>query len=132
MRRALGVFVICTAVMMLNACARQTSQSDAPAATESSNADKGVPPPANSPLARVKLGMRANEVTDILGAPSDQNSYASGKAWIPFYFGDDVRRTSFYYKGQGRVVFSGGNKWGGGGGNVIRVDYDPSEPGVAR
>ena len=34
------------------------------------------------------------------------------------------------YKGLGRVVFTGGNSWGGGGGKVERVDYDPTETGV--
>jgi len=76
--------------------------------------------------------MRMKDVTNILGAPDDQNSYATGKAFIPWYFGDDARRTSWYYKGKGRVVFAGGNIFGGGGGDVIRVDYDPTESGFAR
>jgi len=27
-------------------------------------------------------------------------------------------------------VFTGGNQWGGGAGQVERVDYDPNETGV--
>jgi outer membrane protein assembly factor BamE (lipoprotein component of BamABCDE complex) len=86
--------------------------------------------PANSPLATVKVGMTAQEVTNVLGMPTNQVSYASGKAWIPFYYGDDARRTEWSYKGLGRVVFTGGNVFGGGGGHVERVDYDPTETGI--
>jgi hypothetical protein len=72
--------------------------------------NEGVPPPANSKLAKVQLGMSKKQVTDVLGQPTDENSYATGKMWIPFYFGNDVRRTSFYYKGMGRVVFADGKR----------------------
>lgn len=86
--------------------------------------------PANSPLAKVTVGMTAQEVTNVLGMPTNQVSYASGKAWIPYYYGDDARRTEWSYKGLGRVVFTGGNVFGGGGGHVERVDYDPTETGI--
>jgi len=86
--------------------------------------------PANSPLAKIKIGMTAQEVSNAIGMPTNQVSYASGKAWIPFYYGDDARRTEWSYKGLGRVVFTGGNVFGGGGGRVNRIDYDPSETGV--
>jgi hypothetical protein len=89
-------------------------------------------PPATSPLAKVKLGMNYKQVREILGSPSDENSYPTGKAFIPFYFGNDARRTTWCYKGEGRVLFSGGNVFGGqGNGEVIRVEYDPSETGIA-
>ncbi len=101
------------------------ARSDAPPQPE----EVAVAVPASSPLSKVKVGMRKAEVRTALGEPTDENSYATGKAWIPFYFGDDVRRTSWYYKGVGRVVFADGNVFGGGGGTVMRVDYDPSEPG---
>ena len=101
-----------------------------------SDSSSAPPPPAaqaiptSSPLAKIKIGMTAQEVSNILGMPTNQVSYASGKAWIPFYFGDDARRTEWSYKGIGRVVFSGGNVYGGGGGHVERVDYDPNETGI--
>ena len=44
--------------------------------------------------------------------------------------GDDARRTEWSYKGLGRVVFTGGNVFGGGGGRVNRIDYDPTETGI--
>src|SRR5215472_15893845 len=92
-----------------------------------SDSSSAPPPPAaqaiptSSPLAKIKIGMTAQEVSNILGMPTNQVSYASGKAWIPIYFGDDAWRTEWSYKGIGRVVFSGGNVYGGGGGHVERV-----------
>jgi hypothetical protein len=85
-----------------------------------------------NPLGKVQVGMTKGQVREIAGQPSDENSYASGKAWIPFYFGTDARRTSWYYKGQGSVVFADGNVFGGGTPSVMRVDIDPNESGVAR
>jgi len=74
--------------------------------------------------------MTTVQVQSILGAPTNQVSYESGKRWIPWYYGSDVRRTEWSYKGLGRVVFTGGNQWGGGAGNVERVEYDPTETGI--
>jgi hypothetical protein len=117
-----GVLVI---MLGTSACSTQTAKSDSPAAAVS-----GVP--ASSPLAKVRLGMNKSEVRKVLGSPDDENSYMTGKAFIPFYFGTDSRRASWYYKGMGRVVFADGNVFGGGTPEVIRLDHDPSESGVAR
>jgi hypothetical protein len=83
-------------------------------------------PPANSKLARVKAGMTDSEVRQILGEPTNQNAYVTGKAFIPFYYGGDTSRTDWMYKGQGRVVFSR-NQWSGQL-KVIHAMYNPSEP----
>ncbi len=93
-------------------------------------ATSGAPIPPDSPLAKIKLGMSMQEVTNAIGAPTNQVKYSTGKAFIPFYFGDDTSRIEWSYKGLGRVVFSGGNVFGGGGGQVTRIDYDPKETGV--
>ena len=121
-------------VVFLSACATQQSSSTSSesAAAPAPAAAVGVPPPANSKLAKVQVGMTKKQVSDILGQPTDENSYATGKMWIPFYFGNDVRRTSWYYKGMGRVVFADGNAFGGGSPEVLEVNYDPTESGVAR
>ena len=81
-------------------------------------------------LDQVRPGMRATEVQDILGRPDSERSFETGKRWIPWYFGPDVRRTVWYYRGVGRVSFDGGNVWGAGGGTVHHVDADPNEPGT--
>lgn len=111
-------------------CAAQSepakpAAASAPAATTRAAAE-------GNPLSQVEVGMTKGQVRQIAGPPSDENSYATGKVWIPFYFGNDARRTSWYYKGQGRVVFADGNVFGGGTASVMRVDIDPTESGVAR
>lgn len=120
-----GLAVALGFAMLLGGCSTKHSDTAPPAAAA---APASVP--ASSPLAKIQVGMTAQEVSNILGMPTNQVSYASGKAWIPFYFGDDARRTEWSYKGMGRVVFSGGNVFGGGGGRVNRIDYDPSETGI--
>ncbi len=122
--RRFTLLVAAVCLLALNAgCSSKSGSAAAPAA-----AAKPIPP--DSPLAKINIGMTAQEVSTILGMPTNQVSYASGKAWIPFYFGDDARRTEWSYKGLGRVVFTGGNVFGGAGGHVERVDYDPTETGV--
>ena len=129
MRRYTRWVMVGVMALALGACSTQTSNSSGGAASEPAI---GVPAPPSSPLSKVQLGMHKKQVQDLLGTPSDENSYATGKAFIPFYFGNDARRTSWYYKSMGRVVFADGNVFGGGTPEVMRVDYDPTESGVAR
>jgi hypothetical protein len=51
--------------------------------------------------------MSAKQAMDIVGQPTDQGAYVTGKAWIPFYFGSDRYRYEMAYKGQGRLIFAG-------------------------
>jgi len=119
-----------TLVLVLGGCTASSSSTSS-SSTSSSTTAAAAPVPPNSPLAKVQLGMSKKQVQDLLGAPTDQNSYSSGKAFIPFYFGNDARRSSWFYKGVGRVVFADGNVFGGGTSEVVRVEYDPSEAGIA-
>lgn len=130
MQRWVRAAVISAALSGMVGCATHSAPEASSGSTGAVVA--GVPAPAGSKLAAVKLGMNKKQVKDILGPPTDENSYSTGKVWIPFYFGNDARRTSFYYQGVGRVVFADGNAFGGGTSEVVRVDYDPSESGVAR
>jgi hypothetical protein len=66
----------------------------------------GTPAP-NSKFAKLKLGMSKKQVTDLIGFPSDQNVRPSGKAFIPFYYGEDRTETLFYYKAEGSLLFGG-------------------------
>ena len=92
-------------------------------------AANATPPPADSPLAKVKTGMTEAQVLSILGQPTDQGASITGKQFIPWYFGSDTARVAYYYKGQGRVVFAAGGI-GNRAGTVQRVEYDPTEDGV--
>ena len=69
------------------------------------------------------------QVAGLLGEPTDRNRYRTGKAWIPWYFGNDANREEWHYKNLGRVTFTDGNVFGGGAREVMRVQYDPSEDG---
>lgn len=66
----------------------------------------GKPAPGTK-FTRVQIGMSAKQVMDIVGPPTDQGAYITGKAWIPFYFGSDRYRYELAYKGQGRLIFAG-------------------------
>jgi len=125
MHRLIVLTVTCLMVVTMAGC----SSKSAPAPEQQSKRPS-QPIPADSPLAKVQTGMTTVQVQSILGAPTNQVSYESGKRWIPWYYGSDVRRTEWSYKGLGRVVFTGGNQWGGGAGNVERVEYDPTETGI--
>lgn len=85
-------------------------------------------PPAGSPFSKLKIGMSSNQVINLIGQPTDQKAYVTGKAWIPFYFGKDRSRMEFRYKGEGVITFAGS----GGFSSlytVSRVIYNPKEAG---
>lgn len=69
-------------------------------------------PAANSKLTRLKIGMPQQQVLDLIGQPTDQGAYITGKAFIPFYFGSDKSRWEMVYKGQGRLIFSNQSGFG--------------------
>src|SRR5687767_7965356 len=46
----------------------------------------GKPAPGTK-FTRVQIGMSAKQVMDIVGQPTDQGAYVTGKAFIPFFFG---------------------------------------------
>lgn len=85
----------------------------------------GPMPAANSKFAKLKFGMSQQQVMNILGAPTDSSSHETGKRWIPFYFGSDVRRMELLYAGEGCLSFNLGNAFGGGGDELIAIEADP-------
>jgi hypothetical protein len=103
----------------------------APAASSSSAA--AAAPAARAPapgskLARVQVGMSEAQVIEILGPPTSQQNYVTGKAWIPWYYGPDTSRLDYRYKGVGLISFSR-NRYSGAA-QVVRVDADPNEDGL--
>lgn len=84
-------------------------------------------PAAGSKFAQLKIGMGMREVQDVMDrAPDRSHSYESGKRWIPFYFGNDARRLQALFRGEGCLVFTDGNVWGGAGGDLIQIQVDAS------
>ena len=117
-----GIRITLLAIALsLTACSTQTAKG---------NASGNIPP--SSPLARIRPGQPQKDVLYALGAPTDERSYATGKACIPFYMSDDAWQRCWCYRNLGRVVLSDGNFFGSGGGSVLWVEYDPKEPGKAR
>jgi hypothetical protein len=125
MRGVISVVGVSLLVAGLGACARSGGGAAAPARAPI------AAPPANSKLAKVQEGMSTREVENLLGAPTDENAYVTGKAFIPWHFGPDHTRRAYYYKGLGRVVFKQAGAFSGDY-RVMRVEYDPSEPGHRR
>jgi hypothetical protein len=86
-------------------------------------------PAADSKFAKVHDGMYSKEIIDLIGNPTDQKSFQTGKAFIPFHFGSDNYRTEFHYKGEGVLTFSGGGMGEMGSLKLIKVEVDPKESG---
>ena len=78
--------------------------------------------PSESLFGKISEGMGQQQVHDLIGYPSDMHIGSSGKQWNPFYFGTDIIRTIYFYKGEGRLLF-------GGNGRIIKIEYDPTEDG---
>jgi hypothetical protein len=106
------------AALLLSGCV--TRQASTPHTIE-------APIPSSSPFSKIRKGMGLRQVMTILGTPTDQRTHATGKAFIPFYFGKDAARTNLYYKGLGQIQFGSGRL--GGGPIVNKIVYDPTEDG---
>jgi hypothetical protein len=86
-------------------------------------------PAPGSKFTRLQIGMPVKQVTDLIGQPTDQGAYMTGKAWIPFYFGGDRHRYELVYKGQGRLIFAGGSVGDFSSGNLIWIIHNAREGG---
>lgn len=88
----------------------------------------GKPAPG-SKFTRLQIGMSMRQAIDLVGQPTDQGAYVTGKAWIPFYFGSDRHRYEMVFKGQGRLIFAGGSLGDFTGGNLIWIIHNAKEGG---
>ena len=98
-------------------------------------------PPADSPFAKVKPGMKFDEAAAILGKPTSERAFCTQKHYILFYMGRDRAYTEYYYKDQGVVVFyTDISTWGIGRykhctpkqpTELAEVHYNVDETGVA-
>ncbi|MFH1659116.1 MAG: hypothetical protein FD131_2290 [Rhodocyclaceae bacterium] len=92
-------------------------------------------PPADSPFGKLKIGMSYEEVIAIVGKPTNQHDFCTGKHRIPFYFGDDRARTEAFFKGMGKLDFYGadGGFWGRCGMQkilgLVYIEYDANATG---
>jgi len=88
----------------------------------------GKPAP-DSTFTKLQIGMGMRQVLDLVGPPTDQGAYMTGKAWIPFYFGSDRTRHEMVYKGQGRLIFAGGSVGDFSSANLIMIIHNAQEGG---
>ncbi|NJD25870.1 MAG: hypothetical protein FIB06_10750 [Betaproteobacteria bacterium] len=93
-------------------------------------------PPADHPFGKLKIGMKYEEVIAIVGKPTNQQSWCTGKQHIPFYFGDDKGRAESYFKGMGKLDFNAGVTMlpfrickGSDPTTLIYVEYNPEATG---
>jgi len=77
---------------------------------------------ATGSFSTIQRGMSSSEVRSILGEPNDITRKVTKKAFNPFYFGSDRFRSTYYYKGQGRIEFNIYNK-------VEEIHIDRNESG---
>ena len=85
----------------------------------------GTPAPS-SKFSKLAIGMTMREVNGLIGAPDDLIRHETGKRWIPFYFGDDAQRMQALVKNEGCLTYTGGNVFGGGGNQLIKIEVDRS------
>lgn len=87
--------------------------------------------PANSPFAKINVGMTQRQVYELIGKPKSTIRYRTGKSFFPFYafFGSDGYRSRDYYEGAGQITFTGGCIFTGVPGKIYRIIYDPAEDG---
>ena len=63
-------------------------------------------PPADHPFGKLKIGMTYDEVIAIVGKPTSESSWCTGKQHIPFYFGNDKGRAQAIFNGMGKLEFN--------------------------
>ena len=80
-----------------------------------------------SRFAKLQIGMTYEQVTAAIGAPDNMSRNETGKRWIPFYFGNDAQRVQVLYRNEGCLTFTGGNVFGGGGNELVRITATPRQ-----
>lgn len=138
-----AIIVLMAGLTMLAGCA---SQQEARTSTQGANASAapsepgarivksrdgsfegeviGTPSPS-SRFAKLQIGMTMREVSSLIGAPDDMIRHETGKRWIPFYFGNDAQRLQVIYRNEGCLTYTGGNVFGGGDNELIRITVAP-------
>jgi len=87
--------------------AKKDSAKKDSAATEGEVIGKPAP---GSKFAKLKIGMTLKQVVGLIGSPASQWQRPTGKAHIPFYFGDDRWVVEYAYSKEGQLSFNGGGE----------------------
>ena len=87
-------------------------------------------PAKNSKFPQLQIGMSTPEVLKIMGEPTAQATRLTSKAYIPVYAGKDRSRHMLVYKGQGRLILSGGPRGAEQIGTLLYIIHNASESGT--
>jgi len=118
--------VMLSAAVLIAGCATQRTASAPPVDEGASSAQGQIGTPTqDGKFGKLRIGMTLSQVSGLIGGGDNQNHYPTGKGWIPFYFGSDTQRIEILYRGEGCLVFTGGNQFGGGSNELIRIENDP-------
>lgn len=63
-------------------------------------------PASDSKFAKLQIGMKREQVENIIGQANKTDSRVTGKQYQPFYFGGDTQRTEAFYKNEGQLTYS--------------------------
>lgn len=108
---------------------QDASRSSAPARPAAAQARPAKGVISRGSFSDIVVGMSMDEVTALIGAPSNTYSHQTGKAWNPFNFqGKDVARIVALYKGQGRIIYSQDTVYSSSW-RVLEIREDASETG---
>ena len=88
----------------------------------------GQPAPG-SKFGQLQIGMGMQQAKDIVGQPTDQGGYVTGKAFIPWYFGSGKYRHELVYKGMGRLIFASPSSFDFASGNLVWIIHSAAETG---
>jgi len=80
------------------------------------------------PFSILAAGMSMEEITDLVGQPSNVTGRVTGKAFIPFYQGGDSSQMIALYKGLGRIVYNRTNAYSQTW-RAAEIIEDPQESG---
>lgn len=123
-RRESVAGVLMVACLGFAGCVEPNPQADAMVAKQPAVAapvNRSAAPPG-SRFAQLHKGMSMDEVAAAIGNATASDGHVMGKAFNPFYFGKDRYRRTWYYAGEGRLIFNIDAK-------LLKAIPDPSEDG---
>jgi hypothetical protein len=130
MQRSVRALLVAAAVAVTGCAGAGSGAGNAPAAG-GAGAAAAAPASADERMARVTVGMSEQQVLLLLGPPDAEGPYTPPLARALAVAGVDGMRRTYFYKGAGRVLFTGGGSLARMG-RVDRVETDPDEPGTER
>ncbi len=103
-----------------------TPKTPAPTPTpNTTDSQRDAPPADGEKFTRLQLGMDEATVQGLIGPPDVQFGYETGKRWIPFYSGSDVKRRVLIYHSEGCLLFTGKDTASEPRIELVRIEDNP-------